>query len=54
LASLKKLNHPVSYFGLSDFNSFQNMNKIGATLEDLKIQEILKHEKGIKNIKESR
>jgi hypothetical protein len=33
------------------FRQFQNMNKIGAKLGDLKIQGVLKQEEGIKGIK---
>jgi hypothetical protein len=54
LASLGKLGHPVSYFGLFDFGSFQNKNRIWATLKDLKIQDVLRHGKGIKSTKEPR
>jgi hypothetical protein len=54
LASLKKLDHPVSYSGLSDFGSFQNRNETWATLEDLKIQDVLRHRKRLKSIKEPR
>jgi hypothetical protein len=36
LARLEKSDHPVSYFGLSDFDGFQNRNREGAKLEDLK------------------
>jgi hypothetical protein len=45
LARLKKLDPPVSYSGLSDFNSFQNRNMKGAKLEDLKIKGVLRHGK---------
>jgi hypothetical protein len=51
LASLKKLDHPISYSKLSGFGSFQNRNRTRATLEDLKIQEVLRHGKGLKSIK---
>jgi hypothetical protein len=52
LARLEKSDYPVSYSGLSDFSRFQNRNKEGAKLEDLKIQCVLSHEKLIKGIKE--
>jgi hypothetical protein len=54
LTSLEKSDHPVSYSVLSSFDSFQNRNRIWATLKDLKIQDILRYGKGIKNIKEPR
>jgi hypothetical protein len=36
------------------FWQFQGKTKGGAKLEDLKIQDILRHEKGLKSIKEPR
>jgi hypothetical protein len=48
----RKLDHPVSYSGLSGFSSFQNRNRKWATLEDLKIQDVLRYGKGLKGIKE--
>jgi hypothetical protein len=39
---MEKLNYPVSYFGLSDFSRFQNRNRKGARLEDLKIRDVLR------------
>jgi hypothetical protein len=36
------------------FWQFQNRNMTRAKFEDLKIQSILRHEKGLKSIKESR
>jgi hypothetical protein len=40
-----KMGHPVSYSGLSSFLTVSKQ-KQGAKLEDLKIQCVLKHEKG--------
>jgi hypothetical protein len=54
LARQEKLDHPVSYSELSGFDSFQNRNKEGAKLEDLKIQGVLRHGKILKGIKEPR
>jgi hypothetical protein len=54
LARLEKPDHPVSCSGLSDFGSFQNRNREFAKLKDLKIQDVLRHEKILKGIKESR
>jgi hypothetical protein len=42
LARLKKPDHPVSYFGVFGFASFQNRNREGAKLKDLKIQGVLR------------
>jgi hypothetical protein len=36
------------------FRQFQNRNMIRAKLEDLKIQGVLRHGKGLRSIKESR
>jgi hypothetical protein len=47
---LKKLNHPVSYFGLSGFDSYTTKPKE----LNMKIQRVLKHEKGLKGIKPPR
>jgi hypothetical protein len=54
LARQEKLDHPVSYSELSGFDSFQNRNKEGAKLKDLKIQGVLRHGKILKGIKEPR
>jgi hypothetical protein len=54
LVGLEKPDHPVSYSRLSGFGSFQSRNTIRATLKDLKIQDFLRHGKGIKSIKEPR
>jgi hypothetical protein len=51
---LKKLDHPVSCFGLSGFGSFQNRNREFAKLKDLKMQDVLRHGKILKGINESR
>jgi hypothetical protein len=48
LARLEKSDHPVSCSGLSDFGSFQNRNREFAKLKDLKIQDVLRHEKNTK------
>jgi hypothetical protein len=50
----RKPDYSVSYSGLSSFDSFQNRNRIGATLEDLKIQEVLRHGEILKGAKEPR
>jgi hypothetical protein len=47
----RKPDYSVSYSGLSSFDSFQNRNRIGATLEDLKIQEVLRHGEILKGAK---
>jgi hypothetical protein len=54
LVSPEKSDHPISYSRLSHFGSFENRNKEGAKLEDLKIQGALRHEKRVKGIKEPR
>jgi hypothetical protein len=41
LARLEKLDYPVSYSGLSGFDSFQNRNREGARLEALMIKDVL-------------
>jgi hypothetical protein len=50
----KKMDHPVSYSGLSGFDSFRI--GIGHELkhEDLKIQCVLRHGRGSRSIKEPR
>jgi hypothetical protein len=52
LVRLKKLDHPVFDSGLSGSGSFQNRNREGPKLKDLKIQDILRHEKILKSEKE--
>jgi hypothetical protein len=52
LSRPEKLDHPVSYSRLSDFGSFLNRNRTRATLEYLKVQDILRHGKGLKGNKE--
>jgi hypothetical protein len=54
LTRLEKSDHLVSYSGLSSFNDFQNKNREGTKLEDLKIQGVLRHEKILKGIKKPR
>jgi hypothetical protein len=50
LARLGKPDHPVFYFRLSNFSSFQNRNREGAKLKYLKIQGVLRHGKILKGI----
>jgi hypothetical protein len=52
LVRLEKLDHPVSYFRLSGFDSFYSKNMEGVKLKDLKIQGVLRHGKILKGIKE--
>jgi hypothetical protein len=51
LGRLEKLDHLISYSRLSGFGSFQNRNSEGAKLKDLKIQDVLRHGKLLKDIK---
>jgi hypothetical protein len=53
LVRLKKLDYPVSYSGLSGFDSFQNRNREGARPEDLKIKDVLRPGKILEGDKES-
>jgi hypothetical protein len=53
LVRLKKLDYPVSYSGLSGFDSFQNRNREGARPEDLKIKDVLRPGKISEGDKES-
>jgi hypothetical protein len=52
LARLEKPNYPVSNSELSGFGSFQNRNREGVRLEDLKIKGILRLGKILKGDKE--
>jgi hypothetical protein len=54
LTRLEKLDHPVSYSGLSSFDGFQNKNREGTKLEDLKIQGVLRHKKNTKRYQEAK
>jgi hypothetical protein len=54
LASLKKSGHPISYSGLSGFDSFRTGTRQELKLEDLKIQGVFRHGKGPRSIKEPR
>jgi hypothetical protein len=51
--SLKKLDYSICYFETSGFNSFRIKSRKEVDL-DLKIQGVLRHEKGLKSIKESK
>jgi hypothetical protein len=49
-----KPDHPISYSGLSGFRRFSEQQHDMSYTEDLKIQDVLRHEKGLKGIKEPR
>jgi hypothetical protein len=51
LARLKKSDCPVCQTGVSSFGNFKSQTDEGAKLEDLKIQGVLKLERGLKDIK---
>jgi hypothetical protein len=51
---MEKLDHPVSYSRLSCFGNFQNRNREGAKLENLKIKGVLRPGKILKCIKGQR
>jgi hypothetical protein len=54
LARVVKPDHPISYSGLSGFRRFSEQQHDMRYTEDLKIQDVLRHEKGLKGIKEPR
>jgi hypothetical protein len=49
---LERPDNPVSYSGLSGFGNFQNRNKEGARLKDLKIKIVLRPRKILEGNKE--